>query len=151
MADLPRMNERQRRRAKRLIRRLCANYDGGNCLPLDDGDLCPCPQLLTPVLICKYFRAAVLPDDRELCAEIMRETSSRKCHICGAPVLSRSNAAKYCPTCALRERRRRDAERKRNRPRTSANRRSESPVPQEVQSAKQGWDKDLSPKIEKEL
>ena len=97
MADLPRMNERQRRRAKRLIRRLCANYDGGNCLPLDDGDVCPCPQLLTPVLICKYFRAAVLPADWELCAEITGETHIRRCCICGAPVLSRSNAAKYGP------------------------------------------------------
>ena len=73
MADLPRMDNRQFRRAKRLICRLCANYDNGNCLPLDDGDSCPCPQLMTQVLICKYFRAAVLPADRELWAEIMRE------------------------------------------------------------------------------
>ena len=146
MADLPRMNERQRRRAKRLIRRLCANYDGGNCLPLDDGDVCPCPQLLTPVLICKYFRAAVLPADWELCAEITGETHIRRCCICGAPVLSRSNAAKYCPSCALRERRRRDAERKRNRPRASANRGLESLASQGFRSAKQGRDMDLSPK-----
>ena len=37
-----RMSEAQFRRAGKLIRRLCANYDGGNCLPLDDGDVCPC-------------------------------------------------------------------------------------------------------------
>lgn len=113
MAELPRMTDRQFSRAKRLIRRLCANYDGGNCLPLDDGDFCPCPQLLTRTLICKYFRAAVLPDDRELCAEIMGEKPVRSCRICGAPIFSHSNAAKYCPKCALRERRKRDAERKR--------------------------------------
>ena len=28
----------QRRRCNRLIKKLCANYDGGNCLPLDEGD-----------------------------------------------------------------------------------------------------------------
>ena len=118
MADLPRMDDRQFRRARRLIRRLCANYDGGCCLPLEDGDICPCPQLLTQVLICKYFRAAVLPADRRLYEEIMRGKPSKSCRICGAPVLSLSNAAKYCPACALRVRRRKDAERKRNRPRT---------------------------------
>ena len=42
MSELRRMNEDQFRRARKLIRRLCANYDGGNCLPLDDGG--PCAQ-----------------------------------------------------------------------------------------------------------
>ena len=97
MADLPRMNERQRRRAKRLIRRLCANYDGGNCLPLDDGDVCPCPQLLTPVLICKYFRAAVLPADWELCAEITGETHIRRCCPSGTPEAGCGTQAQPAP------------------------------------------------------
>lgn len=145
MADLPRMDNRQFRRARRLISRLCANYDNGNCLPLDDGDPCPCPQLMTPALICKYFRAAVLPADRELRAAIMREKPIKRCHICGAPIVSLSNAAKYCPGCALRERRRKDAERKRNRPRTSAIRGPESPVAQGFQSAEPGRDEDLPP------
>ncbi len=57
MSELHRMNDSQFRRARKLIRRLCANYDGGNCLPLDDGDPCPCPQLISPTLIRKYFRA----------------------------------------------------------------------------------------------
>ena len=40
------MTEKQFSRAKKLLRRLCANYDRGNCLLLDDGhDSCPCPQL----------------------------------------------------------------------------------------------------------
>ena len=55
MSELRRMNEDQFRRARKLIRRLCANYDGGNCLPLDGGGPCPCPQLISPTLICKYF------------------------------------------------------------------------------------------------
>ena len=145
MADLPRMDDRQFHHAKKLIRRLCANYDGGNCLPLDDGDLCPCPQLITPVLVCKYFRSAVLPADRELYAAIMEEKPVRSCRICGAPIVSLSNAAKYCPPCALRERRRKDAERKRNRPGTSANRRLESPASQGFQNMEIERDKDLPP------
>ena len=101
------MNDRQHRRAKRLIRRLCANYDGGNCLPLDDGDICPCPQLLTPVLICKYFRAAVLPADWELYAEILQSDTRRRCNNCGKTFVPTGNRALYCPDCsAFRERKR---------------------------------------------
>ena len=44
-ADIPHMTEKQFSRAKKLLRRLCANYDRGNCLLLDDGyDACPCPS-----------------------------------------------------------------------------------------------------------
>ena len=112
MADIPRMNDRQFRRAKRLFRRLCANYDGGNCLPLDDGDLCPCPQMISPTLSCKYFRAAVLPDDRELFVEIMDSSHNRKrCTLCGNRFIAGSNRAMYCPSCAQRERRRKTRER----------------------------------------
>lgn len=71
MDDPPRLSSSQYRRVKKLIRRLCANCDGGNCLLLDDGyEPCVCPQFLTCSLICKYFRAAVLPDDPELCGEM---------------------------------------------------------------------------------
>ena len=38
MDEIKRLTPAQRARCNRLIRRLCANYDGGNCLPLDDGD-----------------------------------------------------------------------------------------------------------------
>ena len=34
--NLPRMDYRQHRRARRLVHE-CCNYDGGNCLLLDDG------------------------------------------------------------------------------------------------------------------
>ena len=82
-ADLPRMNERQFSRAKKLL--------------------------------CRYFRAAVLPADRELCEEILGCTLMRHCIICGRPIFRPSNAAKYCVNCAARERRKRDAARKRKR------------------------------------
>jgi len=98
---------------------------------------------MTPVLICKYFRAAVLPADLELWTGIMREKPVKSCCVCGAPIAALSNAAKYCPGCALRERRRKDAERKRNRPRTSAIRGPESPVAQGFHSAEPERDEDL--------
>ena len=107
MAKLPRMNEGQYRRAKKLICRLCANYDGGNCLLLDDGDFHGCPQLITPVLICNYFRAAVLPADPELHTQVTGAVYNWKhCTLCGKPFIARSNRAKYCAPCGQRERRR---------------------------------------------
>jgi len=148
MDDLIRMDDRQFRRAKRLIPQLCANYDGGNCLPLDDGDACLCPQLITRTLICKYFRAAVLPSDRVLWTRIMAEQPVKSCRVCGAPVFSPSNAAKYCPACAARERRRRDRERKRDRPRTSANRRPGSPGAQGFENADPPGEVSLPPEVE---
>ena len=115
-ADLPRMNERQFSRAKKLLRRLCANYDRGNCLLLDDGyDPCICPQLISNSLLCRYFCAAVLPADRDLYEEILGGTLMRRCAVCGRPIFRPSNAAKYCVNCAAKERRKRDAVRKRKR------------------------------------
>ena len=113
MADLLRMNEGQFSRVKKLVRRLCANYDKGNCLLLDDGwDPCPCPQLIANTLLCRYFRTAVLPADPELWTDIVGETARRRCIICGKSIFRPSNAAKYCVSCAARERRKKDAARK---------------------------------------
>ena len=53
-----RMNYQQYRTARRLVHS-CCNYDCGNCLLLDDGEECICPQSITYSLICKWFRAAV--------------------------------------------------------------------------------------------
>ena len=107
-ADLPRMTEKQFSRAKKLLRRLCANYDRGNCLLLEEGcDSCPCPQLISNTLLCRYFRAAVLPADRELWTEILGQTGLRKrCAVCGALFLPRGNRALYCENCAGQEKRR---------------------------------------------
>lgn len=113
MSKLYRMTKSQFRRARKLIRRLCANCDSGNCLLLDDGYMpCPCPQLSSLSLICRYFRNAVLPSDMELYAEIMDMRPTKFCRVCGVPIFPRSNAGKYCPACAVKERRRRERERK---------------------------------------
>ena len=70
MDEIKRLTPAQRARCNRLIRRLCANYDGGNCLPLDDGEGCVCVQMISYSLLCKYFRRAVLPADKALYADI---------------------------------------------------------------------------------
>ena len=47
MRMLPRLTPKQRQRANALIKRLCANYEGGNCLALDDGEPCVCVQSIS--------------------------------------------------------------------------------------------------------
>ena len=113
MVDLLRMDRKQLRRVKKLIRSRCCNYDHGNCLALDNGEPCICVQSISYSLLCKWFQAAVLPADTELLAGIVRERPKRRCVICSKPIFSASNRAKYCPVCAKRERRRQDAKRKR--------------------------------------
>ncbi len=110
MPDLPRMTETQFRRAKKLIRKLCANCDNGNCLLLDDGETCVCPQLISYSLLCRYFRAAVLPTDKELYAEIMNADSRKKCAECGKPFAAESKNALYCKACAANRTRRKKRE-----------------------------------------
>lgn len=86
---------------------------GGNCLLLDDGDECVCPQLISYSLLCKWFRVAVLPADKLLYAELMNTEDKRRCIECGASFASRSNSVKYCPECRKRITRRQAAERMR--------------------------------------
>ena len=68
---LPQMTGRQRYRANALIKKLCANYDDGNCLLLDEGEGCVCVQSISYSLLCRYFRNAVLPADPALEVEIL--------------------------------------------------------------------------------
>ena len=47
MNDKPsRMDYRQHQAARRLVHE-CCNYDGGNCLLLDDGEPCVCVQSIS--------------------------------------------------------------------------------------------------------
>ena len=115
MDKLPRMDESQFRRVKKLIRRLCANCEGGNCLLLDDGNPCLCPQSITNTLICRYFRAAVLPTDKGLCAALLHRGRARPCAECGTMFVPRSNCGKYCDECAAIVRRRKKAASERER------------------------------------
>lgn len=95
----------QRRQCNRLIKRLCANYDDGNCLLLDDGESCVCPQTISYSLLCRYFRNAVLPAEKELYADIFKRRTYH-CAECGAAFVPNSNRQKYCPSCSKKVHRR---------------------------------------------
>ena len=55
---IPHMTYQQYRAVRRLVHS-CCNYQDGNCLLLDDGEECVCPQSISYSLICRWFRAAV--------------------------------------------------------------------------------------------
>ncbi len=111
--SIPRLDYRQYRKMRKLVRE-CCNYDDGNCIALDDGETCVCVQSISYSLLCKWFRAAVLPLDKVLYAEVMKQPDSMKrCAECGASFVAASNRAKYCPSCSKRIRRRKEAERQR--------------------------------------
>ncbi len=111
---IPHMNYQQYHTARRLVHS-CCNYDCGNCLLLDDGEECICPQSITYSLICKWYRVAVLPLDAGLCAALLYRDRMKPCAICGSYYVPKSNRAKYCPTCAVAVRRKKEAERQRKR------------------------------------
>ena len=54
--------------------------------------------------------------DAALCAEISKSRDEvKRCVECGAVFTPKSNRAKYCPDCAVRMRRKKEAERQRKR------------------------------------
>ena len=97
-----RLDEKQYRAVKKMTRAACANNDCGNCLLLDDGETCVCVQSISYSLLCRYFREAVLPADRQLCEQITRsgETDLKRCAVCGSTFAAGSNRAKYCRSVA---------------------------------------------------
>lgn len=108
---VPFMDESQFRRAKKLVRSLCANLDYGNCVLLDNRfGTCVCPQLISYSLICKYFRTAVLPADRELHGEIMGIDHRRLCGECLQPFMPIRKNNLYCRPCVAKRERRRKRE-----------------------------------------
>ena len=121
--SLPRMTPGQRKAAVKLIRKLCSNYDDGNCILLDDGDPCVCVQNISYSVCCKFFRHVLLEDKegQPLKAEVFCDDATKRCAVCGKAFQSKSNNAKYCKDCAafvqrqqkathIRERRRADVE-----------------------------------------
>ena len=79
-----RLNDAQHRRVKKLTRCHCANNVRGCCLLLDDGEPCVCVQAISYSLLCRYFREAVLPADRELCADLAATADTRRNASCAA-------------------------------------------------------------------
>ena len=110
MKSIPHMTYQQYRTARKLVHQ-CCNYDEGNCLVLE----CVCVQSISYSLLCRWFRAAVLPQDTSLCAALLYRDQMKPCAVCGALFVPKSNRAKYCPDCAVAARRRKEAERQRKR------------------------------------
>ena len=50
--SLYRMTPAQRKQAASLIRRECCCCEDGNCIALDDGDTCTCPQCKIILFVC---------------------------------------------------------------------------------------------------
>ena len=107
------LSPKQVKRVNRLVKKECCNFDNGNCILLDDGEACLCPQLISCSLLCRWFSDAVLPLDSELFAEFYAPEEKRRCTVCGAPFASKSNNAKYCPDCRKKITRKQAAERMR--------------------------------------
>ena len=53
---VPVMDYRQYRRARRLVHE-CCNYDGGNCIALDDREECVRVQSISYSLLCRTHEA----------------------------------------------------------------------------------------------
>ena len=71
------MDYRQYRRVRRLVHE-CCNYIDGNCIALDDGEECVCVQSISYSLLCRWFRAAVLPQDKELETALFHRLNAKK-------------------------------------------------------------------------
>ena len=113
MSERKRLTPQQSRKVNSLVKRTCCNCIDGNCILLDDGEPCVCPQLISCSLLCKWFCTAVLPADKLLYAELYQNEDKRRCTVCGAAFASSSNNVKYCPDCRKRITRRQAAERMR--------------------------------------
>ena len=74
---IPVMDYRQYRRVRRLVHE-CCNYIDGNCIALDDGEECVCVQSISYSLLCRWFRAAVLPQDKELETALFHRLNAKK-------------------------------------------------------------------------
>ena len=100
-SEISHMTYQQYRTAQKLVRE-CCNYDCGNCLLLDNGEEYVCPQSITYSLICKWFRAAVLPLDAGLRATLFPPPTvrRRRCRECGRPFAPPRHNTLYCSTCA---------------------------------------------------
>ena len=114
MPEILRLTPSQRSRCNRLIKRLCANFDDGNCLLLDDGESCICPQTISYSLLCRYFRNAVLPAEKELYADLFKPRTY-PCAEGGAACGPTANRQKYCPSCSKKVHRRQKNESARKR------------------------------------
>lgn len=96
------MTTEQSRKVAGLIRKYCANYREGLCLPLCYHDDVKCPQMGMKSSLCKYFKESVLGNDPVLQAELLGQAHElvKICAVCGNRYVPKSNRSEYCPECA---------------------------------------------------
>lgn len=94
------VTDKQLKEMKKNIKSGCCNYDNGQCIVLD----CECPQMITTSLCCKWYREAVLPDNKLLYADIYKSDDVSKCKMCGNKFVKTGNRQQYCPECAKKNR-----------------------------------------------
>lgn len=102
MSDARELTREEKAAIRKLVVKLCANYDRDyGCLPLD----CECYMLgkCWTGAYCRYFREAVLPTDPVLEASLCSEGAApetRPCPVCGRLFLP-DGRTRYCsPACA---------------------------------------------------
>ncbi len=99
--SIPRLDYKQYRKMRKLVHK-CCNYDDGNCIALDDGETCVCVQSISYSLLCKWFRAAVLPLDGTMYAEVMERGNAKRCAGCGELFTPPKHNSLYCSGCAAK-------------------------------------------------
>ncbi len=101
---------KEKRRIRKLVTSLCANYDKEyGCLPLD----CDCYMFgicYTNSALCKYFQSSVMPNDAELEA-VFNGTFTTICKQCGKPFPTDGKRVYCSESCAEEARRQQTAAR----------------------------------------
>ena len=114
-----RMTTSQVKRVTRLIESECCNCVDGICIVLDHGYGCYCPQMGMRILFCPWLREAVLPADEKMRHDLIGDIRMKLCEMCRREFSPKSNRAMFCPACAHKRRRMKEAERQRERYRRS--------------------------------
>ena len=109
--EIIRIPEGYIRQVQTMASEECANCDNGNCLLLDDGEPCVCPQSISRSLLCRYFLTAVLPGHRDLYFKLCGQGVQKRCELCGQAFYPKSNRAQYCNSCSEKMQRLRTRER----------------------------------------
>lgn len=121
------ISPQQAKEVRKLVKKQCANYDLPDrkkgdrkkgdrkkhaCLLLDNGEKHVCVQDVSEYgIYCRYFREAVLPLDKKLYDEIMNPLAGKRCVLCRGMFTPRAKNQRYCPECAIKQKRRKGAER----------------------------------------
>ena len=100
-SKIPRMSEDQLKSARKLIKQHCCNFQLGSCIALDWSFCNICPQWNSYSLLCKWFRNAVMLNDKNFCHEVLYPNAQKRhCEICKRLFVPTGPNSKYCEACA---------------------------------------------------